>query len=44
MNMMAVQMGAKSGDDEDAKSDAGARMGANAKNPMLTKNPKKEKE
>ncbi len=44
MNMMAIQLGAKSGEEEDTKSVSDVKMGVNAKNPALTKNPENEKE
>ncbi len=44
VNMMAVQMCAKSGDDNDVKPDDDQKMGTNTKNPVLTKTVKKEKD
>ncbi len=41
---MAVQMGAKPSEKEDAKPAADRKMGANTNNPALLKNPKKERE
>ncbi len=43
MNVMAIQMGTKSGVGGNMKPVADAKMCANAKNPTLIKNPKKEK-
>ncbi len=44
VNMMAVQMCAKSGNDNDVKPDDDQKMGTNTKNPVLTKTVKKEKD
>ncbi len=43
MNIMAAHMGARAGDDDDAKPAADDKMGANVCNSALCKNPKKEK-
>ncbi len=41
---MAVYMGMKQQDNNDAQPPVGRKMNTNTKNPALTKNPKKEKE
>ena len=44
INVMVAYMGAKIDNEDDTTPSADGRMGANAKNPKLTKNQKKEKE
>ncbi len=43
INVMAVQLGAKHHEENDEKPAVDGKIGVNAKNPTLIKNPKKEK-
>ncbi len=44
IDVMVIQLGAKSGKDDNAKPVADGKMSGNAKNPILLKNPNKEQE